>query len=201
MMDNSKEKISEDVQRLKKEVRRSWWEDGIMEILWSIWFLLPASGVIIINFYKQPPYLGFIALAMIVVGAFTPLIFWKYFKERYSWIKVGYAIPLFDYTFSSILTVGMAILAFFGSIFLPEEFYGILFGLSVFFILLSIYFASGFKRFLVISAIPLIVGVTLSILDVFPKEIWSYIIFYPTGIALLISGLKVFRNFVRSHDE
>ena len=200
-MDELNEKSVKDVKKLQKEVTRSWWEDGIHEMLSGLLFLLVGSGNFIDKFYGQHSYLSMIGKAMIVLGVFTLVLLRKYFKAKYSWAKVGYAIPRINYPIPSIITMAMAVLVFFAFIIFSGKFDGILYGAFTSLLFLTVYFATGFKRFLVISAVPLIVGIILFLFNI--EIVWAIlsILLFTTGIALLISGLKVFRNFGRRHDE
>jgi hypothetical protein len=91
----------------------------------------------------------------------------------------------------------MGMLSFFGFMLLSAPFEGFLLGAFIFFIFLSLYFVSGFKRFLIISVVPLIPGAISFLLNISNKETLSYIVFCPTGVAMLLSGLSVFRKFRR----
>ncbi len=192
---------NEKIETLKNRVKASWLEDGIWEILWGIWFLLVSGGAFLIYIYKENPVLKIAGAAMIIVGSVTPLLLWKYFRSKYSWTKGGYAVLRHKYSVPSGITITLGLLAFFGYLFVGVHFKGFLLGIFIFSILLSIYFSSGLRRFVIISAIPLMVGI-ISIFFKNPNEIiLNFIVFCPTGIAILISGLKAFRAFRSRYDE
>ncbi|MEJ2567659.1 MAG: hypothetical protein P8Z50_02090 [candidate division WOR-3 bacterium] len=189
----------EKIEAIKNKVKASWLEDGMWEILWGIWFLLVSSGAFVIYIHKESPALKIAGVAMIIIGSVTPLLLWKYFRSRYSWSKGGYAILRNKYSVPSGIAVMTGLFSFFGYIFLSTKFKGVFLGLFIFFIFLSLYFSSGLKKFIVISSIPLLAGI-ISLLFKIPNEIiFNFIVFCPTGIALLIYGLKAFRGFQRRH--
>jgi hypothetical protein len=201
MMSELNKKNLEDMQRLKKRVNKSWLEDGIWEVLWGIWLLLVSSGAFVIYLYKESLVLRIIGAVMIIIGSFTPLLLWKYFRSNYSYPKGGYAVLRNKYTVSSGIAVVMGLLSFFGYMFLDVRYKGVLLGLFLFCVLLAIYFSSGLKRFIIISSIPLLASI-ISLLFKTPNEIiFNFMVFCPTGIALLFSGLKAFEDFSRRYDE
>ena len=192
---------NEKIETLKNRVKASWLEDGIWEILWGIWFLLVSGGAFLIYIYKESPALKIAGLVMIIIGSFTPILLWRRFRTKYSWAKGGYSILRHKYSVPSGITITLGLLAFFGYLFVGVHFKGFLLGMFIFFILLSIYFSSGLKRFVIISAIPLLAGI-ISLLFKTPNEIiFNFMVFCPTGIALLISGLKAFREFERKYEK
>jgi hypothetical protein len=191
----------EKIEALKGKVKASWLEGGIWEILWGIWFLLVSSGAFLIYLYKGSPALKIAGAAMIIIGSVTPLLLWRRFRAKYSWTKGGYSILRHKYSAASGIAIVLGLLAFFGYLFVGVHFKGFLLGMFIFFILLSIHFSSGLKRFVIISAIPLLAGM-ISFLFKTPNEIiFNFMIFCPTGLALLVSGLKVFRDFRRRYDK
>lgn len=199
-MDELNESKIEDMQRFKEKVRGSWLDDGIWEILWGIWFLVASSGAFVIYLCKESLALKIAVLVMIVVGSIVSVLFWKHFRTRYSWPKGGYAILRHNYTMLSRIAIIMILISFFVYMFMETRFKGIFLGVCIFFIFLFLYSSSGSKRFAVISSVPLLAGI-ISLLFKTPKEIvFNFIIFCPTGIALLVSGLKVFRGFRRKYD-
>jgi hypothetical protein len=192
---------NEKIETIKSRVRASWLEDGLWEILWGIWFLMVSGGAFLIYLYKESPALKIAGLAMIIIGSFTPLLLWRRFRAKYSWAKGGYSILRHKYSAASGIAIALSLFSFFGYLLVGVHFKGFLLGMFIFFILLSIYFYSGLKRFVIISSIPLSAGI-ISLLFKNPNEIiLNFIVFCPTGIAILISGLKAFRAFRSRYDE
>jgi len=192
---------SKNISSLEKRVKSSWLEDGIWEILWGIWLLLVSSGAFVIYLYKESSHLKIAGAAMVILGSITPILLWKYFRSRYSYPKGGYAILRNRYSTSSNIAIVLGILFFLGYMFLSVWLKGLSLGLFLFFIFLSLYFSSGLKRFIFVSSVPLLAGI-ISLFFNNPNEIiLNFMVFCPTGIALLVSGLKVFRGFRRRYDE
>jgi len=188
----------EKIETIKSRVRASWLEDGLWEILWGIWFLLVSGGAFLIYLYKESPALKIAGLAMIIIGSVTPLLLWRRFRVKYSWTKGGYSILRHKYFAASGIAIVLGLLTFFSYLFFGVLFKGVLLGLFIFFILLSIYFSSGLKRFFIISVIPLLAGI-ISLLFKTPNEIiFNFTVFFPTGIALTISGSIAYRAFKRN---
>jgi len=189
------------IETIKSRVRASWLENGIWEVLWGIWFFLVSGGAFLIYLYKESLFLKIIGAAMIIIGSVTPLLLWRRFRAKYSWAKGGYSILRHKYSAASGVAIVLGLLTFFGYLFIGVHFKGVLLGLFIFFILLSVYFSSGLKRFFIISAIPLLAGI-ISLLFNTPNEIiFNFMVFYPTGTALLISGLKAFGGFGKRFTE
>jgi len=192
---------SKNISSLEKRVKSSWLEDGIWEILWGIWLLLVSSGAFVIYLYKESSHLKIVGAAMVILGSITPILLWKYFRSRYSYPKGGYAILRNRYSTSSNIAIVLGILFFLGYMFLSVWLKGLSLGFFLFFIFLSLYFSSGLKRFIFVSSVPLLAGI-ISLFFNNPNEIiLNFMVFCPTGIALLVSGLKVFRGFRRRYDE
>jgi len=196
----NKERI-EHVKKLEEKVKSSWLEDGIWEILWGMWFLLASSGAFVIYLYKESLVLKIAVLVMIVAGSIASVLFWKYFRTRYSWPKRGYAILRHNYTTLSRIAIIMILISFSVYMFMEMRFKGIFLGICIFFIFLFLYSSSGSKRFAVISSVPLLAGIISLLFETPNEKIFNFIVFCPTGIALLISGLKAFRDFRRRYDE
>jgi len=191
----------EKIETIKSRVRASWLEDGLWEILWGIWFLMVSGGAFLIYIYKESPALKIAGLAMIIIGSFTPILLWKYFRSKYSYPKGGYAVLRNKYTISSGIAVVVSLLSFLWYMFIGVHYKGVLLGLFLFCVLLAIYFSSGLKRFAIASSIPLLAGI-ISLLFKSPNGIiFNFMVFCPTGIALLVSGAITYRNFKRKVTE
>jgi MFS family permease len=203
MMDSSKQKKSGDIQSLKEDVTRSWYEDGMFEISIGITFVF--AGLVFLGFKIKllPRFLNSIIFAIIIVilGLIGSIWLPRKLKGKFVWRKTGYSIVKEPYPKSTLVFLGLSLLsgafAVFGIRFISTEFAVFSAGFAFFFAYISQFFQAGrIKRFLFTSFIPLFaVGVcTLSGLS------WEQsiaITFLVTGFVSLVSGIIVYGQFNR----
>jgi hypothetical protein len=182
----------EEVSEIREKVQRTWWEDGIVEIVAGMWFLLLGAISFI---YRLPlnPIIKIVVLVLpIVVNIFLP----RWLKAKYVWKDTGYSMPAFFklYTWPYVIFLVLALLSLLGLFFSPFRLNGLLFGFFFCFIFLGTFSLSRLKRFLAMSSIPVVIGVVGDIFNLSLGKNFHLMVFV-VGIALLISGVRVYSEF------
>jgi len=190
----------EEVNEIRKKVRRTWWEDGLEEIVWGAvllfvsfgWFVLEAK-MLSSNIYRVVQFLW----AIIVIGCcFVGYWIHRKLKAKYVWKKTGYSIP----SYNKLARVLLVVTFLFGgflvfSYFLFSSRISVLFlGLAVFMGSLVTFSSSGLKRFLVVGFFPLVIGIVGSIANL-SLGTSLYLMVFVVGVVFLISGIRVYREF------
>jgi hypothetical protein len=122
-------------------------------------------------------------------------------KEKFIWGKAGYSIgkdclpnPAWVFLGLSLLSGVFAIVSF---RFLSSDISILLIGFTMFFAFISQFFqAERIRRFLVLSVIPLFVAGGSILLDFSFKQSIDLMVFV-IGFAFIVSGVIVYRRFVR----
>jgi hypothetical protein len=208
MMNEFNEKNLEDVQRLKEDVYKSWWRDGMFEISFGIAMFFIGLGYFIPKIPFLPnTFLSFFLsrLIPILIGVFG--FFWlsRKFKEKYIWGKAGYSVPSNACPLSVKISILAGflfyILAMLSRRFLSSEAIILLTGTAIIFAYLALYFQSGkAKRFLVFSILTIIIAGINALMGIFyPQAI--YLMIFIIGCFSLISGNIVYRAFRRRYNE
>lgn len=204
-MNEFNEKNLEEVQKLREDVYKSWWRDGMFEISFGIAMFFIGIGFFVPRIPFLPnTFLSFFLsrLILILIGIFG--FFWlnRKFKEKYIWGKTGYSIP----SNACPVSVKISILAGFlfyiltmlSRRFLSSEAIILLTGTAIVFAYIALFFQSGkAKRFLSFSVLAiLIAGINARMGIFYPQAI--YLIIFMMGCASLISGIVVYSNFKRN---
>jgi len=210
MMNNekgkAKEKESENLQYLEKEVVRYVYQDGTVEISIGIMFLF--LGLILFLYWAMlfhPLYA--IIFVLTCAGIMFAASIWLLpkLKGKFVWSKTGYYKARGSYPKSfwvfiilSILSAAFAVLS---AIFFSIKISMLSFGFVMFFGLISQFFQTGgLKRFLCIPFVPLLIAIVCILLEVSWKNSLVFM-FLSTGFVFLLSGIVVYRAFKGRHDE
>ncbi|MCK4420172.1 hypothetical protein KAW48_00115 [candidate division WOR-3 bacterium] len=182
----------EEVNEIRKKVRRVWWEDGLVEIVAGMWFLLLGA----ISFIYRLPFNPIIKIVVLVLLIVFNIFLPRWLKAKYVWKDTGYSMPAFFklYTWPYVIFLVLALLSLLGLFFSPSRLNGLLFGFFFCFIFLGTFSLSGLRRFLIMSTIPFVVGLLGAIFKLsLGKNL--YLMVLVVGIALLISGVRVYSEF------
>ncbi len=203
-MNDVNEKKLENIQRLKEDVYKSWWRDGMFEISFGIVMFFIGLGYFVPKISFLPNTFLAILYSRVILMIIGVLgFFWlnRKFKEKYIWGKTGYSIP----SNTSPIHVKISILAGFLTYilallsrnFLPSGVTILLTGLAISFAYIALFFQSGkTKRFLAFSALTLGLATAIALSGVFyPQAI--YLIIFIIGCASIFSGLMVYGKFRR----
>lgn len=199
-MSSLNEKKSENIQNLKKEVTRRWYEDGTVEISFGVTLLF--LGLMIL-FYKMTPFRPLYTVIWILV--YGTIVFVgsiklpRKLKEKLIWDKVGYSITKEYYPISFWVFLGLSflsgVLAVFSIVFFTSEVATLFFGGVWFFGAISQFFQAGrIKRFLYLSFFPLFVAVICALIGLFWKQSVGVIVF-SVGCGFLFFGVKAYKTF------
>lgn len=207
-MDSSKQKKSENIQKLRENVNRSWWEDGMFEISFGILMFFIGLGY----FVPKIPFLPDTFLAvfssriiLIVIGVFG--FFWlnRKFKEKFVWGKTGYSIPACAYSKSVKISISIGFLCYLLALFAlfsrrlpPSETAILSTGFAISLAYITLFFQSGrIRRFLLLSFLPIISAAIIALLKIFYQE-GIYLMFFIIGSATVVSGIIVYEKFRRN---
>ena len=208
-MDNISEKKSESMQGLKREVARSWYEDGMFEISVGVLFLFIALGLYLGFRFGLPAHFNLIvkllwSAAYIGLGFGT---FWliRKLKEKLVWDKVGYSVIRDSYPKISVvfLFLGLFFLFFsiYGHHFLTPEIRILSTGTGLCFAFVSQFYQAGkTRRLLFFCILPIFIAVVNIFLDV-SWELNLYLQILVIGLALIASGSIAYREFKRNPTE
>jgi hypothetical protein len=207
------EKKSENIQNLKGKVSRSWYEDGMFEISFGIFMLFISSGwfvngsrylpqILPKHLYITVRFLWLLLLIGVILG-----FIWltKKLKKEFVWSKVGYSVTKDSYPKSSRIFLILAFLflftAVFGTDLLSPKIRIIATGFGLCFAYIAQFFQAGrIRRFLVFSSFPPVIAVINSFLG-FSWEQNLYLIIFVIGVASIISGMIVYKNFEKELTE
>ena len=203
-MSGLNEKNLEDMQRLREDVYKSWWRDGMFEICFGIAMFFIGLGYFVTKIPFLPnAFLAFFFSRFILIVIGVSSFFWlnRKFKAKYIWGKTGYSIPANDCPKSVKISILAGflfyILALLSRRFLPSEAIILLTGTAIVFAYIALFFQSGkTKRFLIFSVLTFGVAGFYSIKGLYyPQAI--YLMIFILGCASLISGFIVFGEFKR----
>jgi hypothetical protein len=87
---------TKEVRKVIRDVRASWWEDGLIEVMSGFIFLFMAAWFCMMEFVpdstlKKGLEVGF--YAVLILFAISSAWIKRYFKKKYVWPKTGYARP------------------------------------------------------------------------------------------------------------
>ncbi len=190
------------IERIKKNARASWWEDGLTEIISGI-------GVILIGLYglfskmaggsvSRYADILFIVVLLAIIFAVRYLIIWA--KRNFVWPHTGYAMPkqnserVFLWSIVAIaLLLFLILLTFY-----KPELYSFLLSLAVTLFVAGVYASiaiySQLKRFWLYSAVGLLTGLFLTFTNPDPEMV-IFVLLLATGIVSTIGGLIQFGRF------
>jgi hypothetical protein len=204
MMNKAKQRRLENIEDLKKEVHRDWYEDGIFEICFGMLYLIVGLVFVSPNMkFLHGSHLSIVFLRLIVLLAILGGTFWliRKLKEKVVWSRLGYSART-DYNFKMVLILTVVIFLFFGFYILDLSFLSsgistFLLGFIMFFVFVAQYVQAGKSiRFLVLSPIPLLIAGINYLLGLTPDD-GLFLMIYILGCTFLISGVIVYVNFKR----
>ncbi len=171
------------VKKVMGDVKASWWEDGMVEIISGIVFIVVAGLLSVMEFVsneKLQAVLGVVCVSVMVALAVLARWFKRQLKEKYVWPKTGYSKPgigkkpslLYILSFEFlVLYVGLILYIFLkfkttnqipvgiASFYLVSTksnwFFAGFIGFFIFFVYFAVYLASGLKRFLLTGLLAL----------------------------------------------
>ena len=203
-MDELNEKKLEDVQRLREDVYKSWWRDGMFEISFGIVMFFIGLGYFVPKIPFLPnTFLAFFLSRLILIIIGVSGFFWlnRKFKAKYIWGKTGYSVPANDCSKSVKVSICFGflfyVLALLSIRFMPSEVTLLLTGTAIVFAYIALFFQSGkTKRFLAFSVLPLLIAGVTALMGLFyPQAI--YLMLFILGCASIISGFIVYGKFRR----
>jgi hypothetical protein len=198
------EKGLEDMQRLKEDVYKSWWRDGLFEISFGIAMFFIGLGYFVPKIPFLPnTFISFFSFRLILMLIGVVGFFWlnRKFKEKYIWRKTGYSVPLDAcpnaVKFSIVAGFLFYILVMLSRRFLSSEAVVLLTGTAIVFAYIALFFLSGkAKRFLAFSVLIIIIAGINALIGIFyPQAI--YLMIFIIGCVSLVSGIMVYRDFRR----
>lgn len=201
-MNELNEKNLEDVRRLKEDVYKSWWRDGMLEISFGIAVFFVGLGYFVPNIPFLPDtFLAVFLSRLIFIAIGCSSFFWlnRKFKVQYIWGTTGYSIPASECSKAVKISILAVFLFYFfaliGKRILSSEAIILLTGSAMVFGCVALFFQSGkTKRFLFFSFLTLIIAGVAAIYEILcPQAI--YIMLFILGCASLFSGFIAYRNF------
>ena len=224
--------MSENIKEIKdtvRNVRASWWEDGLIEVMSGCVFVFMAAFFCLIEFLpdtnlKKGLEIGF--YAVLIIFAISSAWLKRHFKKKYVWSKTGYARPqmskksrgIFLFVFVLILLNILLIVLWqiyqssASEVSLPGFFVildycrqGFFIGSFIFLAYFAVYISINKKRFLVAGILGLCSGIIASpILRVFElnrDRIVAAVILGTIGIYSLSTGVPRFVRFGKASKE
>lgn len=221
-MSAEKNNINE-VKKVIQDVKASWWEDGIIEVMSGCIFLFMAAWFWMMEFLpdtnlKKGLEIGF--YAVLIIFAISSAWVKRYFKKKYIWPKTGYARPqisrksrimfLLVFVLIIINIVWISLWQIYqnsaSNIKLPGVFTilnsyreGFFIGSFVFLAYFSVYLSINKKRFLVTGILGLCSGIIaeliLIIFNLNYSRIIAGIVLGTIGICSLSTGIPRFLRF------
>lgn len=191
----------EEVNEIRKKVRRTWWEDGLVEIFTGVLVLFVGIGLLILEILTVWGIQQAVRIVLFIVAiAGAGSYYWvqKWLKAKYVWKKAGYSVPSYDNLTNLFVLIG----SLFVLLLVVNDFWshfrigGLFAGSSVFFFWFATFSFSGLKRFLVIGSFSFILGIIGVIFKMNGISTLQIIIGF-LGVASLVSGIKVNREFRR----
>jgi hypothetical protein len=218
-----------EVEKFIQDVRASWWEDGLIEVMSGCIFLFMAAWFWIMEFIpdtvlKKGLEIGF--YAFLIIFAVSSAWVKRCFKEKYVWPEAGYARPQMSRKSKIVLSLVLFLivvniaLVFLWQIYqssastveLPGFFVflnsygeGFFIGLLVFLAYFAVYLSIKKKRFLIASILGLCSGIItsliLNILNLKSSRILAAIMLGVIGIYSLSAGIPRFLRFRKTGKE
>jgi hypothetical protein len=227
-MSAEKNNINE-VKKVIQNVRASWWEDGLIEVMSGCVFLLMAAWFCMMEFIPDTTLrkgleIGF--YAVLILFAISSAWVKRYFKKKYVWPKTGYARPqmsrkskvaLFLVLVLIIMNIALISLwqiyqnsasalkqpGFFAILNSYRE--GFFIGSFVFLAYFSVYLSINKRRFLITGILGICSGMfaelILTILNLDYSRIVAAIILGTIGIYSLSTGIPRFLRFRKTGKE
>jgi hypothetical protein len=201
-MNEVNEKNLESVQRLKEDVCKSWWKDGMFEISFGIVMFFLGLGYFVPKIPFLPNiFLSFFLSRLILMLSGVFGFFWltRKFEEKYIWGRAGCSTSTNACPKSVKISIFAGflfyILAFLSRRFLTSEAIILLTGTAIVFAYIALFFQSGkAKRFLTLSVLTFWIAGFSSLMGLYyPQAI--YLMIFILGCASLISGFIVFGKF------
>jgi Na+/melibiose symporter-like transporter len=210
------------IKKIMEDVRASWWEDGMVEIMSGMVFIVVAGLLSVMEFVpneKLQAVLGVVCVAVMVALAILARWFKRHLKEKYVWPKTGYSKPrvgkkpslLYILAFEFLaLYIGLSLYIFLkfkstnqipvgiASFYLVNTksnwvFAGFI-GFFIFFVYFAVYLASGLKRFILTGLLALVSGVVCAFFSG-NELIIAITIMVVIGVYSLLNGIPRFVNF------
>lgn len=229
-MSAEKNSISE-VKKVIQDVRASWWEDGLVEVMSGCIFVFMAVCFLLIESLsganlKRGLEIGFTLL--LIIFAIRANWVKRYLKRIFIWPKTGYSQPQLNlkskivFSLVFILIIGNTVLSSLWPLYqsnnfdikLPDFFVflnsyrdGVVAGLVIFLVYFSVYLSIKKKRFLVTGILGLCAGITaeLTLTMLNPHRdtiLYVYAIILATiGIYSLSTGIPRFLRFRKASEE
>jgi hypothetical protein len=224
-MSAEKNNINE-VKKVIQNVRASWWEDGLVEIISGIVFILVAGLLSVMEFVSNQnlqTILVIVFVSVMIALAILGRWFKRALKKKYVWQKTGYSKPgigrmsslayIFAFTllifyvglslhiflrYKSIGQIPGGITSFYFLSTKSNWFFASFIGIFIFFVYLAVYLASGLKRFLLTGLLALVSGVTCAFFSGNELTI-AITILVIIGIYSLLNGIPRFLRFRKSN--
>jgi hypothetical protein len=214
---------NKEVKKVIQDVRASWWEDGLIEVMSGSVFLFMAAWFCMMEFIpdttlKKGLEIGF--YAVLVLFAISAAAIKRYFKKKYVWPKTGYARPQMSrksrgvfFFVLGLIVVNIILIALWqiyqngaSEVNLPWFFTiinsyreGFFIGSVVFLAYFSVYISINKKRFLMAGILGFCSGIIaeliLPIFNLDYSRIVAAIILGTIGIYSLSTGLPRFLRF------
>jgi hypothetical protein len=210
------------VKKIMRDVRASWWEDGMVELISGIVFIVVAGLLSVMEFVsneKLQAVLGIVCVSVMVALAVLARWFKRQLKEKYVWPKTGYSKPgigkkpslLYIIAFEFLaLYIGLSLYIFLkfkttnqipvgiASFYLLDTksnwFFAGFIGIFIFFVYFAVYLASGLKRFLLTGLLALGSGAVCAFFSG-NELIIAITIMIVIGVYSLLNGIPRFLNF------
>ncbi len=223
-MSAEKNNINE-VKKVIQDVRASWWEDGLIEVMSGGLFMFMAAWFALMEFIpdanlKKGLEIGF--YAVLIIFAISSAWVKRHFKKKYIWPKTGYARPQMSrkskivFLLVFVLIILNMVLIFLWQLYqsgtsnveLPGFFIilnsyreGFFIGSFVFLAYFAVYLSINKKRFLITGILGLCSGIiAASILTIFNLDYSRMIVATILGIIgvySLCTGIPRFLRFRR----
>ncbi len=227
-MSAEKNDINE-VEKVIQNVRASWWEDGLVEVMSGSIFVFMAAFFCMIEFLpdtnlKKGLEIGF--YAVLIIFAISSNWFKRYFKEKFIWTETGYSQPQMSRKSKIVLFLVFVLIVvnivlaslwqlYQNSVFslnLPNFFAvlrsyqeGLFIGLCIFLVYLSVYLSINKKRFLIAGVLGLCSGIfaelILTTFNLDYSRIIAATILGTIGIFSLFTGIPRFGRFRKTGKE
>ncbi len=221
-MSAEKNNINE-VKKVIQDVRASWWEDGLVEVMSGSIFVFMAAFFFMIEFLpdtnlKKGLEIGF--YAVLIIFAISSAWIKRHFKKKYIWPKTGYVRPQISRESKIVLFLVFVLIITNIALISLWQFYqnstskvglpvfltilnscreGFFIGSFVFLAYFSVYLSINKKRFLIAGILGLcsgvIAGLILRVFDLESSRILASIILGTIGIYSLFAGIPRFLRF------
>ncbi len=188
------------IEKIRRKARASWWEDGLTETIAGLGILFIGIYGFVMNALEGEAYsIAEKGLFIVILGSiFLVRYLIKKAKERWVWPFTGYSIPSRSRGLwmigGVVLSLAMMVLIFLTYDNPPV--YEILLSIFVAIILSNIAIYSGLRRFWIYAFVALITGI-VSIFMRLDAEIFPFLLLTVTGTAMAVVGATLYNRFRR----